>query len=564
MQASPIMANAASSSTSHPVPVSVDQALAMVQINGWLSPAHLDKIRADLQKVSGADGRSLLAHLVNANLLTKDQAGELKTLIQHQATLPQFTFLKKLGSGGMGTVFLIREGLAENSRLLALKTINARLSGYEDFVGRFKRETTALEGMAHPHIAGVISSGESHGVCYLAMEYIEGPSLASLLTESKVLPEAYVLEMMRQIAAGLAHVWNHAKLVHRDIKPENVLILKAKDASDKFPLADTAKLIDFGLVKPSNEADDLHLTQTGMTIGTPLYMSPEQIRGEELDCRSDVYGLASTMFHLLTGITPYTGTSPGAIMSAHLTQAVPDPGERVPGLHAGTRKLVMTGMAKKVLDRFMGHEAFIHAIEQVQKEIAGRSTSQVKLLRKPMVLKTPMRKVVTEPAPAAAPQPTTSDAAPPGKPAAGHDGPGTDREQLTARIVHKHQHGGDEHGDTSANQAVVLPTMTDRVTARPTPSTPAARTASEVLLQARTDRIERLRRQHHQEQSPVPDDILTGTDGTGRRSVAIGSSIYHEDPAHSVGTGAMPWLVLGGAGILMVVYLILSLMGIVG
>lgn len=553
------------SSPTPPVPVTLDQALTLVQVNAWLPAKTFDKVREDIQKVSGADGRALLAHLIQANLLSKENASDLKGLMQHQATLPQFTFLKKLGAGGMGTVYLVQAGTSEDGHLLALKTINARLQGYEDFVGRFQRETTALAGLVHPHIATVMTSGESHGVCFMAMEYIDGPSLATLVTDAKVLPEVYVLNIMAQVADGLAYVYHAAKLVHRDIKPENILVVRAKDVGESFPLGDMAKLIDFGLVKPSDETDDLHLTQTGMTIGTPLYMSPEQIRGEELDCRSDIYGLAATMYHLLTGVTPFTGNSPGAIMSAHLTQPAPDPGDRVPGLHAMTRQLVMTGMAKKTDERFLTHEGFIAAIKAVLLDLTGKQGTVPRLLRKPLVLKNVKKKVASDTPPLPF---SPSDA----KSASGsvHNEAANkptvlmaEMEPLSTRIANKHRHmhtTSEKTGETSGNQVVVMPALGNQVHHRrqgvPSPEAqPVARTASEMLRQVCTDRVEKLRRQHHPDQTPIPDEVTTGE---------VPSAIFHEDPKRIVGIGLAPWLVLAGSVLLLISYLALSMVGVVG
>ena len=129
-----------------------------------------------------------------------------------------------------------------------------------------------------------------------------------------------------------------------------------------------------------------------MTIGTPLYMSPEQVRGEQLDCRSDIYGLGSTLYHLITGVTPFTGSSPGAIMSAHLTETIPDPADRVPSLSKATRQLVMTAMAKGVEQRYLTFEGFIQACANALNGSEHKSSNMPRLLRKPMVLKNPVKR----------------------------------------------------------------------------------------------------------------------------------------------------------------------------
>ena len=370
----------------------LDAASSLMLANNWVTKPQLDHIKMRVLNAKDpvpSAGRSLLAQfLLDNRLLPRDQVADLDALVRNQATLPEFLLSKKIGAGGMGTVFLAVH--KETQRQVALKTINARLADDKDFVERFHREARALEKVRNEHIAEIIACGETDGTCWLAMEYIEGPSLMSLLKEHRVLPEHYALNLTRQIAEGLGHVWTTARLIHRDIKPENVLVIRHRLGDELFPSTDIAKLIDFGLVKSSNEDD--RLTQTGMTIGTPLYMSPEQVRGESLDCRSDIYGVGATLYHLLTGHTPFNGSSPGAIMSAHLTETVPDPGDRVPSLSKLTRQLVMTAMAKSIDKRYTTFEALIAACNEALSSIDHKSGSMPRLLRKPMVLKNPVKR----------------------------------------------------------------------------------------------------------------------------------------------------------------------------
>lgn len=372
--------------------IQLDAASALMLANNWVTKPQLDHIKMRVINANNpvpSAGRSLLAQfLLDNRLLPRDQVADLDALVRNQATLPEFLLSKKIGAGGMGTVFLAVHKATQ--RQVALKTMNARLADDKDFIERFHREARALEKVRNEHIAEIIACGETDGTCWLAMEYIEGPSLMSLLKEHRVLPEHYALNLTRQIAEGLGHVWTTAGLIHRDIKPENVLVIRHRLGDELFPSTDIAKLIDFGLVKSSNE--DERLTQTGMTIGTPLYMSPEQVRGESLDCRSDIYGVGATLYHLLTGQTPFTGSSPGAIMSAHLTETVPDPGDRVPSLSKLTRQLVMTAMAKSIDKRYTTFEALIAACNEALSSIDHKSGSMPRLLRKPMVLKNPMKR----------------------------------------------------------------------------------------------------------------------------------------------------------------------------
>lgn len=499
------------SSSAEPASVSdqFESMAELVMLNGWADRAKLESVRADLLKAGKqavlGDKRAMGKYLVERRLLTSEQMTDLDAILQQQANFPTYHLLKKLGAGGMGTVWLAKQ--AGTDQILAIKTIIARLKEDKDFVGRFHRESKVLADLNHPHIAKVIESGDSGNTCFMAMEYVEGPNLATLLKDHKVLPERYVLTVCRQVAEGLAYVYTEAELVHRDIKPENILISRNPEATEPFPSDDEAKLIDFGLVKPVD--DDEHLTQTGMTIGTPLYMSPEQIRGERIDCRSDIYGLGATMYHLLTGSTPFSGTSPGAIMSAHLTQPVPDPSAKVPSLNAKTRELVMMAMAKHKDQRFLTFDALIKAITAALGELGERSGTAPKLLRKPLVLKGPMRK------------PTPGQTSPTADPA-------VVGEQLLAdatdRIVSKFKQkvDGDVHGDSS--KPVMSPVMSDK----PKPATTKVQSA----------RIE----------LPKPTPVAQASQR---------SKVFDEDPNESHGTGIIPWVVLAVAIAALIIWFVL-------
>lgn len=504
------------SSSTEPAPIS-DQFASMAELvigNGWASPGQLEQVHAQLKKSTRpgilGDKRAMGRFMVESRILTSEQMTELDNLLQQQAHFPAYHLIKKLGAGGMGTVYLARQ--ADNGRLLAIKTIIARLKEDADFVGRFHRECKMLSGLNHRHIAQVIESGENHGVCYMAMEYVEGPSLATLLKDHQVLPEIYVLQMAKQVAEGLAYVYDKAELVHRDIKPENVLMERHSDAKEPFPLDDVAKLIDFGLVKPVD--DDERLTQTGMTIGTPLYMSPEQIRGERIDCRSDIYGLGATLYHLLTGVTPFAGTSPGAIMSAHLTQPVPDPLQRVPGLSQRTRDLVMMCMAKKADERFLTFDGLVKAITAALEELGEKHTSAPRLLRKPLVLKTTAKKTPEPPAQA--------QAQIPGAPVASGE-PG--QIATTNRIVRKFresQQAAPEKLGTAAIHKSLSESGSPQAAAPATPSTSSFGTS-------------RL----------PPKEPLK-------------SAVFEEDPHRQLGTGMIPWIVLGVALAVLAAWFIIS------
>ncbi len=561
-------------------PDPVTTASELVLANGWCTQT---KIADALSKAANRHVAldtpfKALVCLFEQGIITREQLNELDGLMQQQVNFPTYRLIRKLGAGGMGTVYLAIQ--QASGRKLALKTIIGRLKEDADFVGRFHRESKVLIGLSHRNIAEVIESGESSGVCYMAMEHITGPSLASLLRSHQVLPELYVLRICKQVAEGLAYVYEKAELVHRDIKPENVLIARStEDPSEPFPLNDVAKLIDFGLVKPVD--DDERLTQTGMTIGTPLYMSPEQIRGEKIDCRSDIYGLAATMYHLLTGVTPFAGTSPGSIMSAHLTQEVPDPGKRVPSLLASTRELVMMAMAKKAADRFLSFEGFIKALERAISQLDEKHLSAPRLLRKPLVLKGPVRKTPDRPVTAS------------GEHTVDKMLMDQSVHSLSSRIVRKFKEGqaqADAGSATPIHQA--LPALGAPPAAPFTPPPMSAPSpalspvsAADALREATTSTFSKKRidagavgvvgtARVPEEKgmssrldpriaaaamsavgAPVgaATDLAAGANAPGGLTFASPpqparpSAVFDEDPESSLGIGAIPWLVLGAA-----------------
>lgn len=300
--------------------------------------------------------------------------------------LGDFTLVKKIGAGAMGDVYLGKHGTTGEP--VAIKLITDKHSLDEAFIKRFKREIDVLMGLNHPNIARAVGYGVDQDRTFLALEYIEGPNLSDVLHERGAMFEQDVLTIAIHVARGLASAYNEAGLVHRDIKPMNLLVKQQRQGPRSglfMEDGDKVKIIDFGLAKPT-DSDDQRLTLTGFVMGTPAYMSPEQIRCEStLDFHTDMYALGATMFHLLTGRIPYPGNAPAIIMTGHLTQPVPDPGELVPSISQNTRKIVTTAMAKVPRGRFADFRAMISACEKALKELSTNAPGTIRLLRKPMV-----------------------------------------------------------------------------------------------------------------------------------------------------------------------------------
>jgi serine/threonine protein kinase len=255
-------------------------------------------------------------------------------------------------------------------------------------------------------------------------------------------------------------------------------------------------------------------TQFTQMVGTPLYMSPEQVRGEKLDCRSDIYGLGATLFHLITGFTPFTGTSPGSIMSAHLTEPVPDPGSRVPSLTKATRALVMMAMAKDINQRFLTFEGMVKAIEEALVECGTKGTGTLRLLRKPLVLNKPQTRKqppsdrVTKVEPAV-------DAVPPAEP-----------------VALQSKRPASDSVRSGSDRTAIKPTS-DRSARSPATDRSAARSAV-----------------------AAPDPEVTATKPTSAKIER--SKVFDEDPHSKLGIGVLPWVMLGFAVVALVLWFLLS------
>ena len=223
----------------------------------------------------------------------------------------RYHIIKKLGEGGMGTVYLAEH--VKMGRKSALKVMNPGTNQDADAIARFNREAANASRLNHPNICAIYDFGETpDGLIYLAMEFIEGQSLTSLIEKNGALPPARAASIIHQSADAL-QVAHDAGIVHRDLKPDNIMIAKNRDGSD------LAKVVDFGIAK-AHSSDAQKVTKTGLVVGTPEYMSPEQLSGDKLDGRSDIYSLALVAFNCLTGKLPFAGESAQEAMIARLIE----------------------------------------------------------------------------------------------------------------------------------------------------------------------------------------------------------------------------------------------------
>jgi eukaryotic-like serine/threonine-protein kinase len=303
----------------------------------------------------GRSRRGLGDLMIELGFLTKqqlDQAlGEQRRRLKDLVIGP-YHIMDKLGSGGMGAVY--RAQVPDTGVEVALKLLPKKLSTDPNFLARFHREANLGMELNHPHIVRTIDFGESKGTYYIAMEVVEGGTLDHHLNVSGAIPERTALKITRDLLGALQYA--HEKgLIHRDIKPSNIL----------FDREGKSKLSDFGLAK-AHEPDPQFMTQ-GTTVGTPHYMAPEQARGEELDIRADLYALGATLYHAVTGQTPFSGSS-AAVMHSHLKRELPPPESINPNLTPGCIAIIKKLMAKDRKERYATPAA---ALEDVIRLLRG-------------------------------------------------------------------------------------------------------------------------------------------------------------------------------------------------
>jgi len=268
-----------------------------------------------------------------------------------------FKLIEKIGNGSMGEVW--RAHQESMNRNVALKILSPELASDTIFVKRFLKEVNTSAKLSHPNIVTAFYSGVDKGLHYLALAYVEGRTIDEIIKNDGVYKEKNALNIIKTIATALNYAWTEAKILHRDIKPANIII----DKKGK-PM-----ILDMGISKSLDE--DASLTMTGMIIGTPYYISPEQAMSEKnIDFRSDIYSLGVTLYHMVTGSVPYTGTTAMRIMMKHVKGVFPPPRERNPNLSEECSLLLEIMMAKEKDDRPDSWQTLVQAIDLV---ISGKT-----------------------------------------------------------------------------------------------------------------------------------------------------------------------------------------------
>jgi eukaryotic-like serine/threonine-protein kinase len=277
------------------------------------------------------------------------------------ATIGVYKIVRKIGEGGMGTVYLAEHTLL--GRRAAIKVLLPALSANEKIVRRFFNEARAVTQIADPGIVQVFDFGyHVDGGAYIVMELLEGESMTQRLKRVGRFSVADTLRLIRMACTSLEAA--HAKgIVHRDLKPDNLFIVGDPAVTG----GERPKILDFGIAKLSGDPADMHQTSTGALIGTPIYMSPEQCRGAgEVDHRSDIYSIGCVMFKLLTGRTPFRGAGSGDVIAAHLREPPPFAAALVPELPETVDMVLQRCLQKDPALRYQSMRELADALAQVE------------------------------------------------------------------------------------------------------------------------------------------------------------------------------------------------------
>jgi TolB-like protein/Tfp pilus assembly protein PilF len=275
-----------------------------------------------------------------------------------EALRDRYVIERELGRGGMATVYLARD--LKHDRPVALKVLRPDL-GQALGPERFLREIRLTARLDHPHILPVLDSGETAGQLWYAMPYVRGESLRDRLRREVQLPIDSALDIARQV--GLALDYAHREgIVHRDLKPENILLANSQP-----------RVADFGVAKALASGTNEKLTETGMALGTPAYMSPEQAVGDSVDGRTDIYALGCVLYEMLAGEPPYSGRTVQALIARRLTEPVPSLRTLRASVPVAVEQTVSRALAKTPADRYPTASDFVYALAIAESEPVAHS-----------------------------------------------------------------------------------------------------------------------------------------------------------------------------------------------
>jgi eukaryotic-like serine/threonine-protein kinase len=271
------------------------------------------------------------------------------------STLGRYKIISEIGQGAMGVVYKAVDPIID--RTVAIKTINLNLSRQEleEYEARFQQEIKAAGRLNHPNIVTIYDVGKTDAVAYMAMEFLEGLELKDIIASGQIMPADQVVDIISQVADGLwfAH---QQDIVHRDVKPSNIMVMKGG----------IAKITDFGIARLPNSAVK---TMTGLILGSPRYMSPEQVIGKTIDARSDIFSLGVVLYEALTGVAPFDGDNVNAIMYSTVNTMPPPPSSHNRLLPPMLDLIVAKAMAKLLEDRYQTIKEIADDLREVRRQI---------------------------------------------------------------------------------------------------------------------------------------------------------------------------------------------------
>jgi predicted Ser/Thr protein kinase len=339
---------------------------------GLATSQEVEACKALRAKLAAKDSsRSLVEIMVQANVLTKSQSIRLLKDVGSETgkkfQIPGYEIIERLGKGSMGLVFKARQTSVD--RIVAVKVLLDTLAQNKEFIKRFQREAKIAAKLQHNNIVNAIDAGEVEGHHYFVMEYVEGATIKDELDKNKVFDEKVALKIVLAVADAMKHAHERG-LIHRDIKPENVILTKDGQV----------KLADLGLARLTAD-EKWAMSEAGMAIGTPYYISPEQVRGQvDVDIRGDIYSLGATFYHMVTGRVPYPGETPQEVMRKHVDKnAMLIPPDHInTRLSSGLGIVVETMMAKNRDQRYRNPDDLILDLKCLQQGespmLAGQKT----------------------------------------------------------------------------------------------------------------------------------------------------------------------------------------------
>jgi serine/threonine protein kinase len=277
------------------------------------------------------------------------------------ATLGRYEILAELGQGAMGVVYKARDPMLD--RVVAIKTVNLTLPKDElaEYEARFYQEAKAAGGLSHRNIVTIYDIGRSERIAYMAMEFLEGDELRKLLQARAPIPLSRALDIGAQVAEGLQYA-HERQIIHRDIKPANIMVLQDG----------LVKITDFGIARMRNNEVK---TMTGMILGSPKYMSPEQVSGKRADTRSDIFSLGVVIYEMLTGTSPFVADNIHGVMYQTMNFNPPAPKTLNPDLPEVLNFIIAKALAKNLDDRYQKANDLAHDLREAMAALIGASAT---------------------------------------------------------------------------------------------------------------------------------------------------------------------------------------------